>query len=341
MSPSAEAPRLESLRITSSSGQLELLASLPQSTISPQLLLFVHGAFCSAACYKTVLPLLARSGYACFALSLRGHGKSWQPSAFAFHALTGIDSYVADVEAAVAFLETQYSDKDLVLIGHSMGGGVLQRALGIRGARQAQQQPSPKQANIAGLILLASAPLWGGGMDITRNWQAAEASLCKEQAATAPPTPPKAWLPWLKSFFYFNINTGVDTPAQVRNKFFSPEASDDVVKGWIRDSKSRLESIRVSFEIFCTLAEPGTVLAAIDQNGLPLGRKVLCISAEKDILITSEVSQKNFDAYHLACDREEEVLRVQLPGSSHHLALDIRHERCAEIIVTWLEGGSI
>lgn len=65
------------------------------STIK-QPILMVHGAHCSAACFKSTLPLLARAGFASYALSFRGHRNSWQPSTFSFYALTSIDSLLAE-----------------------------------------------------------------------------------------------------------------------------------------------------------------------------------------------------------------------------------------------------
>jgi pimeloyl-ACP methyl ester carboxylesterase len=334
MQPSTDSPPLEALQIATPSGPLEVFACLPQLPRTRQPLLFVHGAHGSAACFNAILPLIARAGYACYALSLRGHGKSWQPSAFAFHALTGIGSYVADVGAAMSYLATEHPDAAPVLVGHSMGGGVLQRALVVWEAQQT------RRPDVAGLVLLASAPLSGGGLDVARNWQAAEAALAQTQPVAAP-VPPQAWLPWLRSFVALDVNTGINTPTQVRNKFFSPEATDDVVRGWLRDSKSRLESIRVSLEVFWPLAEPTAVLAAIGNDSPPIGRKVLCISAEKDVLISSEVSQKNYDAYRSVSQGEEDVLRAELPGSAHHVMLDVARERCADIIVKWVQGGSV
>lgn len=327
---------LEKIQMATPSGPLELLACLPHPATQQQPLLFVHGAHGAAACFKAVLPLVARAGYACYAVSLRGHGQSWQPGAFAFHVLTGVDSYVADVGAAIDYLAREHPGLAPILVGHSMGGGVLQRTLSVWSAKAVQRESA------GGLVLVASAPLSGGGLDVARSWQAAEAALA--QSRPEPPARaerPQEWLPWLRSFFTINLNTGLETPAQVRNKFFSPDAAEDAVCGWIRDSKSRLESIRVSIETFWPLADPVAVLAAIGHDRPPIGRKVLCISAGKDVLIPSQVSLKNYDAYRAACKAEEDVMHAELPGSAHHIMLDIAHERCAETIVNWLQGKTI
>src|SRR6186713_602663 len=101
MQPTEETTSLETFQIDTHSGSLELLASLPHIPTKQQTLLFIHGAHCAAACFNAILPLISRAGYASYALSLRGHGRSWQPSTFTFHALTSLNSYVADVLAGI------------------------------------------------------------------------------------------------------------------------------------------------------------------------------------------------------------------------------------------------
>ncbi|KAF2268987.1 hypothetical protein CC78DRAFT_529612 [Lojkania enalia] len=77
MQPLAETPPLETLQTATPSGPLELLACLPHPPTKQQPLLFVHGVHYAAACFNAVLPLIARAGYPSYALSLRGHGRSW------------------------------------------------------------------------------------------------------------------------------------------------------------------------------------------------------------------------------------------------------------------------
>jgi pimeloyl-ACP methyl ester carboxylesterase len=338
MQSSTEVFPLEDLQVVTPSGPLELLACLPQQPKLQQPLLLVHGSHGSAACFKALLPLVAQAGYLCYALSLRGHGRSWQPNSFAYHALTGISAYVADVEAFLDYLAIEHPDASPILVGHSMGGGVLQRALMMWETDAAQHTQRTTRRPAAGLVLLASAPLWGGAMDVARSWQTAEATLLKSQPR---PRTQQAWLPWFYSLFTPKFDTGIDSPAQVRNKFFSPEVSEDVVLGWISDCKSRLESMRAAFDSIWPYAEPGPVLSAIDHDSNPVGRKILCISAEHDVLILGETSRRNFDAYYAVGQGEDEVLSTELRGSAHHIMLDVSHELCAKVIIAWLGGESI
>lgn len=101
---------------------LELLSCPPQRHSSRPPLLFIHGAFAGAWMWsETFMPFFAAAGYACHALSLRGHGGSHGGEHIDWHSIA---DYVDDVATAVAWL-----DETPVLIGHSMGGFVVQKFL--------------------------------------------------------------------------------------------------------------------------------------------------------------------------------------------------------------------
>lgn len=85
-------------------------------------LLFIHGAFCGAWCWdEHFLPWFAQRGFDAYALSLSGHGES--PGQEQLDSFSVAD-YVADVRAVVDGLP-----RPPVLIGHSMGGFVVQKYL--------------------------------------------------------------------------------------------------------------------------------------------------------------------------------------------------------------------
>jgi pimeloyl-ACP methyl ester carboxylesterase len=103
-------------------------------------LLFVHGAYSSASCWQPhFLPWFSRQGYDCWAVSLRGHGNSPDRRHLQQYAIA---DYVNDVAWACGQLA-----QPAVLIGHSMGGFVLQQYL--------------RQHTAAATILLASVPPGG------------------------------------------------------------------------------------------------------------------------------------------------------------------------------------
>jgi len=119
--------------------QLEILQQLPTTSTTNPPILFIHGAFSGAWCWQEYfLPYFAQQGYPAYAVSLRGHGNS--PSS---GWLAGIADYVADIVAV-----TEQWEKSPILVGHSMGGLVVQKYL------QAQQ---PAKA----AILMASVPPQG------------------------------------------------------------------------------------------------------------------------------------------------------------------------------------
>lgn len=119
---------------------LDIITRRPPVPAHPTPLLFVHGAYCGGAIWDLrFLPWFAERGWEAHAVSLRGHGGSDGHDRLAWHSLA---DYVEDVLRAMDGL-----DRPPVLIGHSMGGMVVQRALLRRGAPAA--------------VLMASAPPQG------------------------------------------------------------------------------------------------------------------------------------------------------------------------------------
>jgi pimeloyl-ACP methyl ester carboxylesterase len=85
-------------------------------------LLFVHGAYTAAWCWEEhFLSFFAEAGYAAYAVSLSGHGKS--PGRNHLDSFS-ISDYVRDVATVAALLPAPP-----ILIGHSMGGFVVQKYL--------------------------------------------------------------------------------------------------------------------------------------------------------------------------------------------------------------------
>ena len=83
-------------------------------------LLFVHGSYCAAWIWeKFFLPYFAQQGWHGAAISLRGHGKSEGVENIASF---GISAYLEDVRAGIDLF-----DKPPVLLGHSLGGYLIQK----------------------------------------------------------------------------------------------------------------------------------------------------------------------------------------------------------------------
>jgi non-heme chloroperoxidase len=120
---------------------LEIISHLPDSSHRHRTpLLFIHGAYVAAWCWEEhFLPWFARHGWAAHAVSLSGHGKSRGRDRLNHLSL---DEYVADIIEVVATLPTPP-----ILIGHSMGGMVVQKYL--------------ERASVPAAILMASVPPQG------------------------------------------------------------------------------------------------------------------------------------------------------------------------------------
>ena len=102
-------------------GELEILSRCPEGGASrPRPLLFVHGAYTGAWCWdEHFLAYFAGRGYDARAVSLSGHGGSRDRRLLDSYS---IDDYVGDVAQAVGEMPASP-----VLIGHSMGGLVVQK----------------------------------------------------------------------------------------------------------------------------------------------------------------------------------------------------------------------
>jgi pimeloyl-ACP methyl ester carboxylesterase len=119
---------------------IEVFSCLPAGTTDRAPILFVHGAFAGGWMWTdTFMPYLAAAGYPCYALSLRGHGGSDGHEHIDWHSVA---DYVDDIASVIAWLGVKP-----VLIGHSMGGFVIQKYL--------------ERHTVPGVALLCSVPPQG------------------------------------------------------------------------------------------------------------------------------------------------------------------------------------
>jgi len=120
--------------------KLEIISRKPEGVSREVPILFVHGAWHGAWCWeKNFMPYFAENGYTSYALSLRGHGNSERPAHFRW---MRIADYVEDLAQVVDQLP-----EDPVIVGHSMGGLVVQKYL--------EEHTAPTA------VLLASVPVKG------------------------------------------------------------------------------------------------------------------------------------------------------------------------------------
>jgi pimeloyl-ACP methyl ester carboxylesterase len=120
--------------------QLEIISRHPNADAKSTPLLFVHGSFTGAKIWdEFFLSYFAEQGYQAHAVSLRGHGASAGRSGLRWWSLA---DYVADLKQVVSILP-----RAPVLIGHSLGGMVVQKYL--------ERHPA------SGAVLMASVPPHG------------------------------------------------------------------------------------------------------------------------------------------------------------------------------------
>lgn len=101
---------------------LEVFSCIPAKKTRRPPVLFVHGAFAGGWMWtETFMPFLAEAGYPCHALSLRGHGGSHGGEHINWHS---VNDYVEDVRTIADWL-----GESPILIGHSMGGFIVQKYL--------------------------------------------------------------------------------------------------------------------------------------------------------------------------------------------------------------------
>lgn len=126
--------------------KLEIISKYPALDHQSTPLLFIHGSLHGAWCWDVhFLDYFAQHGFAAHAVNLRGHGNSDGRENLRW---TRISDYVVDLVDAVRQLPSPP-----VLIGHSMGGFIIQKYLEGHDAPGAVLLSSPPPAGLLGTAL--------------------------------------------------------------------------------------------------------------------------------------------------------------------------------------------
>ena len=107
-------------------------------------LLFVHGAWHGAWCWKPLMKYLSEKGFNSYAIDLPGHGRRQSEGVSGL----GIMDYVATLESTV----TEFAPAKPILLGHSMGGLIVQKYL--------EKNKAPAT------VLIAPCPAMGSSLDL-------------------------------------------------------------------------------------------------------------------------------------------------------------------------------
>jgi pimeloyl-ACP methyl ester carboxylesterase len=162
------------------------------------------------------MPFFARAGYSVIALSLRGHGGSDGRAGLRWHAIA---DYVADLAGVVVGLRPAP-----ILVGHSMGGLVVQKYL--------ERHPA------AAAVLLASVPTSGA-------------------MATALRVLARHPVQFAKINLRLSLYPVVETPALAHEYLFSPTTPADLVAAV--QPRLQEESYRAFLDMMTRLPRPERV----------------------------------------------------------------------------------
>lgn len=187
---------------------LELISRSAITCRRPVSLLFVHGINVGAWVWgERFLDHFAEAGFDTHAVSLRGHGLSWGAERIRDW---GLADYVADLVEACGRI-----DGPVVLIGHSLGGAVVQKY--IQGGGRA-----------AGMALMASVPPWGLALSAIRMAARSPRMFAVLLEMTSGRRPP-------------------DDKVLLRRMLFSPDTVDDELDQFL--SRVGSESPRLGSEL--------------------------------------------------------------------------------------------
>lgn len=193
---------------------IDVITHIPDQAAHNTPLLFVHGAWHGAWCWEPhFLPYFAGRGYAVHALSLRGHGNSERPARL-FTAR--IADYVDDVRRV-----TKQMPQPPVLVGHSMGGLVVQKYL--------EENDAPAA------VLLASVPV-GGALRTTLR------------IALRHP------LAFIKANLLLSLYPVIGSPGLTREAFFSSGILPEKLDGYFRQMQD--ESYFAFLDMLFNLPKP-------------------------------------------------------------------------------------
>lgn len=171
--------------------------------------LFVHGIFSGAWIWdEYFLPWFAKQGFHAYALSFRGHGRSSAPDPSGQYLL---QEYVQDLADAIETITLSQGQAPL-LVGHSMGGMVIQKYLTLQPGRGAVLLTSvPPQGLVpVSCFSLLSHPL--ESLTLSRSYFFPELTTPAEfhQAMFARPVDPRRLLIWMSLMVPESFNLLLD-----------------------------------------------------------------------------------------------------------------------------------
>ncbi|KAG4435379.1 hypothetical protein IFR05_009122 [Cadophora sp. M221] len=329
-------PNITRYYIPTPLGTLELLAAEPPSSLEngsrKKVILFQHGGFGSASVFIPFLTHFSAAQHPCYALSVRGHGASWKPSFFRMVWGYSKSAFASDLQAGLRFVQDLEAEKrgkevsevtdDVVLVGHSAGGGLIQCLL------------SEGMGKVCGCVVMAGFPSFGG-WGVYWNWFKMD--------------------PWFVPRYYlrdfWHPRSPLSSTSLVHQAFFSPSYPVSKVKSF-ETLMPEYESMLWPLQMMFRFVDVGRVVRSITGWGKG-GMRLLVVAGEKDRLMDVELMRQTAAEYRVAVEKGwvelveeseggvvdggEKVGFEVVMGSGHHLQNDLYWEDCAGNILTFVE----
>lgn len=213
--------------------KLRVISRHPVESERPTPLLFIHGMMHGAWCWDVhFLDYFAQHGFAAHAVDLRGHGASEGRERLRW---TRIADFVDDVVSV-----SQPLPNPPVLVGHSMGGFVVQKYLEAHAAAGAVLLSSPAPSGLVGTTLRIAR---------------------------------RAPLAFVKVNLTLSLWPAIATPQLARESFFSTDVPDDELRGYwqqMQDESYRafLDMVVLDLPKPAKVRTPMLVLGAARDNML-------------------------------------------------------------------------
>ncbi|OLN92154.1 hypothetical protein CCHL11_01374 [Colletotrichum chlorophyti] len=246
------------------SGRIEVLSNQGANpTTSRTPIFFIHGGMGSAWVWTEYMLYFARHGIPCYAVSLRGHGNSWHPSYLRMVYFTTRQNLADDAIAAIKWVQER-QNSEVLLVGHSSGGGLSQGIL------------SAKQAHVKGLALLGAVP-GSGSYGVYFNWAMFD-----------------PWFTVRMLFHGWHPNSPLSHPFLVRQAFFGDQMPESAVLEFQKHA-NRYESFLWPISMMKPFANVANIVSSI--GGWGSGERILILTGTQDKMMTFSV-MSNMAAFY-------------------------------------------
>ncbi|KAM7204778.1 putative Abhydrolase domain containing protein [Rhypophila sp. PSN 637] len=332
--------------IPTAQGDLEILYAKPSAApkdpnASPKSpIFFAHGGMGCAAYWLEYMTYLSSRGIPCYAVSYRGHGNSWYPSFLRMVYGTTKRMLADDLLSGIRFVQEREDGREVVLVGHSSGGGLSQFVL------------SEGNVKVNGLVLAGAVPGFGS-LGVYINWFKLD-----------------PWFTLRMVFHGWHPNSPLSHPKLVRRVFFSDEQTDEYIENFHKLG-SPYESFLWPLGMGYKFVDPARVLGQISGWGTkgPDNDRVLVLAGDGDKIMTYPVMEKlawfyrrawaglvrdkKLDAAASSSDGGDDVRSLAadggldsagqgvrlavVPGAGHHLQNDVQWEIGAKKLLEFYE----